>query len=156
MTNPWNLPWQGGCRCDRVRFQVNGAPILTSACHCTGCQRMTGGPYSLSIAVPAERFEVIEGKPVLGGLQSSELRHFHCPFCKSWLYTQPAALEFMVNIRVSALDTRLWVVPFVETWTREKFPWVSTPAEYSFESVPELEAWEGIMKDFSLRGTRPS
>ena len=34
----WNLPWTAGCRCDRLRMRISEAPIVTMACHCTGCQ----------------------------------------------------------------------------------------------------------------------
>ena len=32
---------EGGCRCGQVRFRIDGGPLITMACHCTGCQRMT-------------------------------------------------------------------------------------------------------------------
>ena len=39
---PVALPAEGGCRCGRVRFQITVAPLLVMACHCRGCQSMTG------------------------------------------------------------------------------------------------------------------
>ena len=33
-----NLPWDGGCRCGRVRFQITQPPLITSACHCAYCK----------------------------------------------------------------------------------------------------------------------
>ena len=63
-----SLPWKGGCRCGQVRFRISAPPLLTGACHCIGCQRMTGGAFSLAVVVSDEAFEVIEGKPVIGGL----------------------------------------------------------------------------------------
>ena len=52
----------GQCRCGAVRIEATGAPLATMACHCTGCQRMTGGAYSLSSFYPADRFAVINLK----------------------------------------------------------------------------------------------
>ena len=43
-------------------------PLLTMACHCTGCQRMTGSAFSLSAAFPSDGFTVTQGDPVIGGL----------------------------------------------------------------------------------------
>lgn len=57
------LPCEGSCRCGQVRLKINAKPLLTMACHCTGCQRMTAGPYSLSAAIPSEGFEVTEESP---------------------------------------------------------------------------------------------
>ena len=32
----------GACLCGHVRFHLSGGPIVTHACHCTQCQRVTG------------------------------------------------------------------------------------------------------------------
>ena len=65
----WKLPWEGGCRCGAVRIRVTRPPMLTGACHCTGCQTMSASAYSLTVTVPADGFEVMKGEPVLGGLK---------------------------------------------------------------------------------------
>src|SRR4030095_3779468 len=78
-----SLPWKGGCRCGQVRFRISAPPLLTGACHCIGCQRMAGGAFSLGVVVSDEAFEVIEGKPVIGGLHG-EVPHYFCPYCMSW------------------------------------------------------------------------
>ena len=78
----WKLPWNAECRCGQIRLRVSAAPLLTMACHCRGCQRMSASAYSLSIAIPAPRFEVVQGEPVIGGLHGPS-RHYHCPRCKT-------------------------------------------------------------------------
>ena len=85
--NERTLPMEGGCRCGRVRLKINAAPLLTMACHCTGCQKMTGSAYSLSAAIPSEGFEVTKGEPVIGGLHGLS-RHYFCPYCRSWMFTR--------------------------------------------------------------------
>jgi hypothetical protein len=79
-----DLTQEGGCRCGQVRFKVTLPPFLTMACHCTGCQRMTGSAFSLSAAFPTQGFSVIRGEPVIGGYTSEKL---------SWA-TTPAPLKF--------------------------------------------------------------
>jgi hypothetical protein len=37
-------------------------PLLTMACHCTGCQRMSASAFSLSVAVPSAGFAVKTGE----------------------------------------------------------------------------------------------
>ena len=66
-----DLAQEGGCRCGQVRFRVGGAPLITMACHCTGCQRMTASAYSLSALYPRESLEVVQGEPVIGGLHGA-------------------------------------------------------------------------------------
>jgi hypothetical protein len=150
----WKLPWDGGCRCGATRVRIAAPPLLAMACHCTGCQRMSASAFSLSLAIPTQGFEVTKGEPVLGGL-SKDMHHF-CPDCLSWMFTRPIGMDWFVNIRAPILDDHRWVVPFVETFTAEKLPWASTPAKHSFETLPELSAYDGLIKAFAAEGARPA
>ncbi len=150
----WKLPWAGGCRCGRVRFTVSAPPLLASACHCSGCQKMTASAYSLSLAVPAEGFAVTEGEPVLGGLQGAS-HHFFCPFCKSWMFTRPEGLDWMVNLRPTMLDEHDWFVPFVELYTGEGLPWAKTPSRYSYETLPDDERFMAMAQEYAAEGAGP-
>lgn len=150
----WILPWEGGCRCGQVRFRISQAPLVTGVCHCAGCQRMTGSAFSLGLSIPTPGFEVTQGEPVRGGLQLG-LDHRHCDFCKSWVFTRFPEMPHFVNVRATMLDDPTWVVPFVETFTREKLGWVSTPAAHSYDKVPEISEWETLIADFRERGSRP-
>ena len=89
----WKLPWEGGCRCGAVRIRVTKPPLLTAACHCTGCQRMSASAFSLTLSVPADGFEVIEGEPVIGGLHGPQAHHYHCDRCKSWMFTRIEGMD---------------------------------------------------------------
>ena len=140
------LPMTGGCRCGAVRFRITALPIVTSACHCTGCQRMTASAYSLSAAFPEAAFVITQGEPVIGGLHGPEARHHHCDHCKSWLFTRWGD---MVNLRATMLDDPCWFEPFLETWTHEKLPWASTPAQHSFEEFPPMEAFGDLIAEYA-------
>ena len=122
----------GGCRCGRVRFALSAPPLITMACHCTGCQRMTGSAFSLSVAIPSQGFAVTQGEPAIGGLHGPT-RHYFCPHCMSWLFTRPEGFDAFVNVRATMLDDPSDFVPFIETMTSEKLPWATTPAVHSFD-----------------------
>jgi hypothetical protein len=143
-----SLPAIGGCRCGAVRFEITSAPLLTMACHCRGCQRMTGSAYSLSAAIPNEGFRVTEGEPVIGGLHGAN-RHFFCGHCMSWLFTRLEGLDWFVNLRPTMLDDPAWFEPFVETCTAEGLPWATTPAVYSFEGMPAMEDFDRVTRDYA-------
>ena len=149
----WKLPWEGGCRCGATRIRVTSPPMLTMACHCAGCQRMSASAFSLSVAVRADGFEVIAGAPVLGGL-SRDMHHF-CPDCMTWMFTRPPGLDWFVNIRAPVFDDHLWIEPFIETFTAEGFAWAKTPAPHSFEAMPEAEGWQELMAAYAAEGARP-
>ena len=150
----WNLPWEGGCRCGAVRIRVTKPPLLAMACHCAGCQSMSASAFSLSLAIPADGFEIAEGAPVLGG-RGRDMHHF-CGACMTWMFTRPPAMDWFVNLRPSMLDDHGWFAPFVETWTGEKLPWAQTPARHSYEKVPDLAAFEPLIRAFAAEGARPA
>ena len=141
-------PISGGCRCDRIRFQVSAQPIITMACHCTGCQRMSASAFSLSAAIPNNAFVVTKGEPVIGGLHGA-IRHFFCGYCMSWLFTRPDGFDSFVNIRLTMLDDPSPYPPYIETYTTEKLPWATTPAVKSFEKFPPFEAYGGLARDYA-------
>ena len=150
----WKLPWEGGCRCGRVRLRVTASPLLAMACHCTGCQSMSSSAFSLSLAIPTPGFHLVSGEVVVGGLHGPA-KHMFCGHCMTWMFTRPEGLDSFVNLRPSMLDDHRWFAPFIETYTSEKLPWASTPAVHSFEKFPEMTAYEGLIREFAERGARP-
>jgi hypothetical protein len=150
----WKLPWEATCRCGGVRMRVTAPPLLSMACHCIGCQRMSASAFSLSLAVPASGFEVIEGEPVIGGLHGPH-RHHHCPYCKSWLFTRPDGMPELVNLRATMLEDHAWFVPWVETCTIEGFAWAKTGAKHSFPDIPSPEVFGPLVAEFAAHAPRP-
>ena len=137
----------GGCRCGRVRFRVSGAPLITMACHCTGCQKMSASAFSLSSLYASEAFEVTEGEGVIGGLHGQP-RHFFCSYCMTWMFTRPEEGGF-VNVRATLFDDTGGYAPFMETFTLEKLPWATTGATHSFERFPEPKDYPPMLKAFA-------
>lgn len=150
----WRLPWDGGCRCNEVRIRVTAPPLVTMACHCTGCQRMAASAFSLSVLLLADGFTVTAGEPVIGGLHGPT-RHFFCPRCKSWMFTRPEGMDHLVNLRPSMLDEHAWFVPFIECFTGEKLAWATTSAPHSFEAFPDPGQYPGLLEEFAACGARP-
>jgi hypothetical protein len=144
----WNLPWDGGCRCGGVRFHITTPPLLTTASHCTGCQRMSASAFSLSVGVLSEGFSITKGETVIGGLHGDSHHHF-CPYCMSWMFTRTEGFDWFVNVRATMLDDRSWFTPYVETWTSEKLPWASTPAVHSYGQVPAFEEFERLAREYT-------
>jgi hypothetical protein len=140
------LPALGRCRCNEVELRISATPLMTGACHCRGCQRMSSSAYSLSVAIPTPGFEVTRGEPVIGGLRNPAQKHFFCPRCMTWMFTR--AMPEFVNVRATLLDDATWFSPFMETWTRTRLPWASTPAVRSYEEFPPMEDYEKLISEF--------
>jgi hypothetical protein len=147
MSRP-TLPCEGGCRCGQTRFQITLPPLVTMACHCTGCQRMTASAFSLSAAIPTPGFTVTRGEPVIGGLHGAS-RHYFCPHCMSWMHTRPEGMDDFINVRATMLDDPSWFTPFVETWTREKLPWATTGAVHSYETLPAMDEFGPLIAEYA-------
>ncbi|WP_197422278.1 MULTISPECIES: GFA family protein [Burkholderia] len=138
-----------------MRFEITAPPLLTMACHCTGCQKMSASAFSLSMAIPTQGFRVTEGEPVVGGLHGEQIRHRHCDWCKSWVFTELEPSMGFVNVRPSMLDDFGWFTPYVETYTSEALPWARTGAMHGFATFPPLEDYGPIVAEFARKGPRP-
>jgi hypothetical protein len=152
----WKLPWNAACLCGGVRMRVTAPPRVALACHCRGCQKLTSGPYSLTLMLPEAGFEVVEGETVLGALHRPEARQHYCPRCMGWLYTTAEVLGGHVNFRPTLLEDASWVVPFVDCMTDEKLSGVVSGARRSYPGWPPLEDYQALMDAYSREGARPA
>lgn len=148
MDLPNDETWTGECRCGHVRLAAKGSPMVTMACHCTGCRRMTASAYSLSGLWREEAFAVTGGEPVPGGLRG-ETRHSFCPHCMSWLFTRPPGLDGFVNVRTAMLDRAQDLPPYFETYTSERLPFAVTGAARSYERFPPQEDFGRLLSDYA-------
>jgi hypothetical protein len=147
------LPLEGGCRCDRVRIRASQAPLMTMACHCNGCQRMSSSAYSLTAIFASGAFEVTKGEPIVGGLRGADAQHFFCGFCMTWMFTRPVGFDHIVNVRPTMFDDPAWFAPFAETFTKTRLPWAQTGAVHSFEEFPPIESYEALMGEFASKSS---
>ncbi len=136
-------------------MRVTAPPLLTMACHCTGCQRMSASAYSLSMAIPAAAFKVIQGDTVIGGLHG-EAQHNFCAWCMSWMFTRLPGMPF-VNVRPTLMDDPSGFEPFIETYRAEALAWAATTAVHSFDRFPPMDACMGLIADYAKgQGREPS
>lgn len=149
--NAPELPLDGSCLCGAVQVCVTATPLLTLACHCRDCQKLSASAYSLTAMIPDEGFSV-RGALVIGGRRDERRRHHFCPTCMSFVFTRIKGADTRVNLRASVLDDLTWFAPFVELMTDEKLPWASVPAMHSFARYPEtIEAVDALMTDYAKR-----
>jgi hypothetical protein len=137
-------PVEGGCRCGALRFRLTAAPFLAAACHCRGCQRMTGSSHSLTLSVEDDGFAVIRGEEVVGGADPA-FGHRFCPRCLSWVWTKNPRMDGFRNVRATMLDEPGWARPFVETWTAQRLPWGDTGAERSYAGFPPAAEYDALV-----------
>ena len=143
------FPAEGGCRCGKLRFRVTGPVMMTLACHCRGCQLMSGSAFSLTAMVSEGDFSILAGTPVIGGVRGDEGRHQHCDWCKSWVFTTPIPSQGFVNIRATLFDDADWFRPFAETQTAEKLGWIALPVRHSFARWPRPDQIPALLSEYA-------
>ncbi len=146
---PPKLPLTGTCQCAAVAVEISAPPLMTAACHCTSCQKMSGSAFSLTAMIPGDAFSVTRGQPVIGGLKGPQLHHHFCPDCMSWMFTRIEGVSAFINVRPSLFDDHAWFSPFIETMTREKLPWAHTPARHHFDEYPAMDDMQELIAEFA-------
>jgi hypothetical protein len=139
------LPLTGGCLCGGLRYEITAAPLVTYACHCTDCQRLTSSAFSLAITIPDSAFRLTKGEPRLVRKTADSGRivtRWLCPDCACWIVSNPqpgdAPGEMIRRVRAGTLDDRSWVRPTAHYWTRSKQPWVVIGAG---DQIYETQPW---------------
>ncbi len=132
----YEFPLTGACLCGAVQVRVTAAPLLTLACHCRDCQKLSASAYSLTTMVPSDGFSC-SGELITGGLGSVGRVHCFCKSCLNFVFSRIGGAEQRINLRTSVLDEAALFEPFVEVMTEEKMPWVRVPAVHSFARYPE-------------------
>lgn len=141
------LPVEGACMCGDCRVRVSIAPVMTMACHCKGCQKLSASAFSLTAMVPADGFELIKGKTQIGALHGDNPYHY-CAKCLNWLYTSLASAPF-VNVRPTMFDVPAWSTPFIESYVGEKLSWATTSARHGFAKFPEPHQYGPLMAEYA-------
>ena len=52
---------EGGCACGAVRYALTAEPLIVHACHCTDCQRLTGGPFVINAWIEKTEVGLLSG-----------------------------------------------------------------------------------------------
>jgi len=50
---------EGRCLCGDVRYTSAAEPVVVALCHCTHCQRQSGGAFSVNVGVPKGALTVL-------------------------------------------------------------------------------------------------
>lgn len=137
--------------CGQVKVRVNAQPVMTMACHCAGCQKLSASAFSLTAMFAAEAVEVV-GKTAIGALHG-ESRYEYCSHCLNWLLTRPAGAP-VVNMRSAVFAEASWSTPFIESFISERLPWARTTARHSFARFPEPEQYGLLMAEYAAHVAR--
>ena len=72
---------EGGCQCGRVRYRIEGEPVILGICHCSECQRQSGSAFGMSMVIPKPQFTLLQGELKSFTRSSESGRPVTCCFC---------------------------------------------------------------------------
>ena len=117
---------KGGCLCGAVRYEWRGTGASASYCHCSDCQKATGGPYTVGVGVAAAGLTLRSGKTkaytTIADSGNPITREF-CPECGSPLFTRAEVCPGMVWIKAGSLDEPELVRPTHQSWVEMAVTW---------------------------------
>ena len=125
------LPLAGGCQCGGCRYEITERPLTAYVCHCTECQRQSGGAFGMSLPVPRTGFALTQGSPRRWRRLAASGRAIDCVFCPDCgtrLFHQPSRDADVVNVKPGTLDDPRWLRPVGHLWTASAQGWVVIPA----------------------------
>ena len=118
---------EGGCLCGAVRYVLKAEPVTTAVCHCTHCQRQSGGVFSTNLVVPEAAYVQTGETKVYddnGDSGQSVWRHF-CPNCGSPIISRIAVMPGVVMVKAGTLDDMSGVTPDIEVYTDHAADWIA-------------------------------
>jgi len=134
-------PYSGTCLCGQIVFRLNAEPLTLYACHCTDCQRRSGGALLLSMWVVRDSLQVIAGTPKLVtsiANDARERRNQVCPACEVRLWAEPVNRPGLAILRPGLLHRAGEFSPIAHQFVRSALPWFVFPKDVAlYETTPE-------------------
>ena len=117
--------FDGGCLCGRVRYRCMVRPVHTFYCHCSDCQKETGGPFAMEVYVPATSI-AIEGplnKYTRIGESGMQVHRNFCSNCGTVVLTEFDVAPDYVCLKACSLDDPSWLKPEFHLYVSSRQPW---------------------------------
>ena len=143
---------EGCCSCGEVRYRITSAPLIVHACHCSECQRLSGGAFAINAVIEADRVELLSGTtdtvPVIGASGKPQTIH-RCPRCQVALWSHyPGGGASVSFVRAGTLDEPSRLAPDIHIYTSTKLPWLELPA--GVPAVAEYYSPKEVWREESL------
>jgi len=117
----------GGCLCGAIRYELASPPGMAAVCHCTHCQKQSGGVFSTNLVVPEGDY-VQHGETKVyqdtGDSGQPVFRHF-CGSCGSPILSKVAAMPGLYMVKAGTLDDFSGITPAIEVYTDHAAAWVA-------------------------------
>jgi len=115
----------GGCACGAIRFRISAPLMGVGVCHCTDCQKASGGPPNYVALAPTAAFEVTKGEPKVHyskGDSGQDAGRAFCPECGTPLWSMAGGAPF-TPVKLGALDQHSDLSPTLHLYVSSAPPW---------------------------------
>ncbi|WP_417460856.1 GFA family protein [Kordiimonas sp.] len=130
---------QGGCMCGAARFEINLQGHRTGACHCTDCQKNSGGPYMIFTTVDAGQIRWISKPKGEGRASDIAIRRF-CTKCGTPMTWESVSEPDDQAVSTGTIDDPNGLEISYEIYTRSR--WASIPP------IPGARQYEGSSSSY--------
>jgi hypothetical protein len=116
--------------CGAVRYEVSAVPEYAGYCHCTRCQRRTGGGASLSARLQPGSFTIREGaNAVAVYAPEAGFEKAFCARCGSALFSRNPDDADQIGVRMGTFDGDPGVRPSYRQYVAYAAPWEPIPED---------------------------
>jgi hypothetical protein len=114
--------------CGGVRYELSAPPEYAGYCHCTRCQRRTGGGASLSARVQPGTFRITEGDELITAYRPPDgFEKVFCAECGSALFSRDPGNPENIGVRMGTFDRDPDVRASYRQWVSSAAPWEPIP-----------------------------
>ena len=121
-------PHTGRCLCGGVRFEVREPLGAAGYCHCTRCQRRTGGAASIQVMVEPGSVSFVSGEELVSAYQPGDgFAKLFCSACGSSLFSARPGEREPYSVRLGTFDGDPGVRPSYRQFVAYAAPWEPIP-----------------------------
>jgi hypothetical protein len=114
--------------CGAVRYELSAAPEYAGYCHCTRCQRRTGGSAGVSARVVRGTFRVTGGPDLISYYRPEQgYEKAFCSSCGSALFSRNPDDHEEISVRMGTFDSDPRVRPSYRQFVAYAAPWEAIP-----------------------------
>jgi hypothetical protein len=119
----------GGCLCGRIRFALTEPARDAGYCHCTRCQKRTGGAASAQARIDGGTFRLLQGDELVRAWRHADggFEKCFCGECGSHLFARNPDDPTQMSVRMSAFDGDPGVRPSWRAFVAYAADWEPIP-----------------------------
>ncbi len=115
----------GSCGCGRMRFELDGKPLVMRHCHCSRCRHARAAAHATNIAWPLAALRYVTGEELLTDFDLPGAQYFGQSFCSVCGSAMPRRSpgRDIVMVPIGALDSDPGIHPSAHQFVASKALW---------------------------------